>query len=113
MPQHSPLDQRAASFASTAARDLAQLRQSLKAQQDATPGNRSLRVPEPKAGRNTIRATRNSPNIFERAGIAAVGGFFGRGLVNSIGLGSGSFYSSSAQSASVWNDILQLGQRVL
>jgi hypothetical protein len=114
MPQHSPIDQRAAGFATASQRDLAQLRASLKKLQDSGAGlRRALHVPVPKGGRRSTRGVRNSPDLFERAGLNAFGGFLGHGLTDDLGLGSGSFYASGPQNASLWSDILQLGQRVL
>ena len=115
MPQRKPIDRRAASFASTAERQLAQLRKSLTAAEDSIAGLRgSVKVPVPKGGRRSTRGVRSNPNIFERAGISGIGNFPVVALPMKLASApAASTQELSANVRPIWSDMLQQGQRIM
>ena len=115
MPR-KPVDfrRRSAALAGAAERDLARLRQSLRAAEDHLAGlRRALKVPVPKGGRRSMPATRSALSIFERAGINSLAPLFAHDLLGEIGLRSGGFYASATQITAGWARLLQQAQRIM
>jgi hypothetical protein len=120
MPKRTNFAAQSAAAARAAQQELAQLRKSLKAAQDGIAGlKRSLHVPVPKGGRRSTPASRSRPSFLDNLVMSAAGNFTAGGILfesdvsSRLGSSFGSFYTSSAQQASSWADMLQQAQRVM